>query len=110
MRKFTSFLCFAVITLFTTACATTVPLQSNFWNRKGATVMVALATLPEAFGPLLRSARMIRGWTQERLGAAAGVDAGAVSQLEREQRQPTWPEAARLLRVLGLQLVRGRSA
>lgn len=39
----------AVSVLLISGCATTVPLQSNFWEqRKGARVGVALASLPEA--------------------------------------------------------------
>jgi hypothetical protein len=48
VRKIASLCCFSAIVLFITACATTVPLQSNFWSRKGNTVVVAFATLPEA--------------------------------------------------------------
>jgi hypothetical protein len=59
MRRAAASLCLLVVVLLTATCASTVPLQSNFWNRKGATVVVALATLPEAHAHRLGSEMLL---------------------------------------------------
>jgi transcriptional regulator with XRE-family HTH domain len=41
------------------------------------------------FGLAVRAARRQRGWAQEQLSAAAGLDRTYVSGLERGQRNPT---------------------
>jgi hypothetical protein len=49
MRKsFVQVLFVSVCLVLIAGCATTVPLESSFWDRKGVRVGVALATLPDA--------------------------------------------------------------
>jgi hypothetical protein len=48
MRRSGVCLYLLVLALLAGGCASSVSLNSSFWNRKGETVMVALATLPDA--------------------------------------------------------------
>jgi DNA-binding XRE family transcriptional regulator len=55
-------------------------------------------------GQRLRHAREARHQTQVDLAAAAGISQGYLSQLERDEREPTLSIAARLAGVLGISL------
>jgi transcriptional regulator with XRE-family HTH domain len=58
------------------------------------------STISQAFGGVLRDARLKAGFTQERLALDAGIDRTFVSLLERGRRQPTIETLFRLAKVL----------
>jgi len=57
-----------------------------------------------AFGLAVRAARLARGWSQEQLSEAAGLDRTYVSSLERGLRNPTLTTQQRLAKALGMPL------
>jgi transcriptional regulator with XRE-family HTH domain len=54
-----------------------------------ALVSLSVHDLLKRFGLAVRAARRERGWAQEQLSEAAGLDRTYVSGLERGQRNPT---------------------
>jgi hypothetical protein len=48
MRRIALWIPLLTVALLAGACASSIPLNSSFWNRKGETVTVGLATLPDA--------------------------------------------------------------
>jgi transcriptional regulator with XRE-family HTH domain len=60
--------------------------------------------LRSAFGLAIRAARERRGWSQEQLADAAGLDRTYVSSLERGLRNPTLITQERLAQALGTPL------
>lgn len=52
----------------------------------------------------LKAARLARGWSLQKLGFRAGVQAPHLSQIERGLLKPYPPQAKRLARVLGLEV------
>jgi DNA-binding XRE family transcriptional regulator len=69
-------------------------------RRKATAVKLGALTL----GQRLRRVREARHQTQVDLAAAAGISQGYLSQLERDEREPTLSIAARLAGVLGISL------
>ena len=60
---------------------------------------------PDAtFGQRIRSAREAKGESQVSLAAAAGISQGYLSQIEADDREPTFSIAVRLARALDLSL------
>jgi transcriptional regulator with XRE-family HTH domain len=60
---------------------------------------------PQAsFGRAVRSVRLERGWTQEQLAAAAGLDRTYVSGLERGVRNPALSSQRRVALALAVDL------
>ena len=57
-----------------------------------------------SLGQTIRAAREARGQTQVNLAAATGISQGYLSQLERDEREPTLSIAARIARVLDMSL------
>jgi len=57
--------------------------------------------LRTALGLAVRAARVERGWTQEQLSEAAGLDRTYVSGLERGRRNPTLTTQKRVTDALG---------
>lgn len=55
-------------------------------------------------GQRIRTTREARGQSQVNLAAAAGISQGYLSQLERDEREPTLSIAARLARALDISL------
>jgi transcriptional regulator with XRE-family HTH domain len=53
------------------------------------------------FGERLRSTRRQRGWSQEFLGAQAGLDRSYVSSVERGEHNPSLETVVRLAHALG---------
>jgi ribosome-binding protein aMBF1 (putative translation factor) len=58
----------------------------------------------QTLGERIRAAREARGYTQVNLAAAAGISQGYLSQIERDEREPTLSIAARLAGALGVSL------
>jgi ribosome-binding protein aMBF1 (putative translation factor) len=56
------------------------------------------------FGQRIRSAREAKGESQVSLAAAAGISQGYLSQIETDDREPTFSIAVRLARALDLSL------
>jgi transcriptional regulator with XRE-family HTH domain len=56
------------------------------------------------FGLAVRAARRERGWAQEQLSEAAGLDRTYVSGLERGQRNPSLRTQERIASALGRSL------
>lgn len=52
----------------------------------------------------VKELRAARRWTLEQLAAAAGVSRSLISQIERQQVNPTFPVAYRLAQALGVSL------
>jgi transcriptional regulator with XRE-family HTH domain len=63
-----------------------------------------VSDLVARFGLAVRAARRERGWAQEELSAAAGLDRTYVSGLERGQRNPTLTTLERVASALGCSL------
>ncbi|MCG8595359.1 MAG: helix-turn-helix domain-containing protein [Kiloniellales bacterium] len=59
-------------------------------------------TPQDAFGSVLRSLRLARKLSQERLALEANLDRTFVSLLERGKRQPSLETLLRVAKVLGL--------
>ena len=64
----------------------------------------AMRDLRRPFGRAVRRARESRGWTQEKLSAAAGLDRTYISGLERGVRNPSLVTQGRIAEALGLPL------
>jgi transcriptional regulator with XRE-family HTH domain len=60
-----------------------------------------VSDLVARFGLAVRAARRERGWAQEQLSEAAGLDRTYVSGLERGQRNPTLTTQERIAVALG---------
>jgi transcriptional regulator with XRE-family HTH domain len=60
-----------------------------------------VSALVARFGLAVRAARRERGWAQEQLSEAAGLDRTYVSGLERGQRNPTLTTQERIAVALG---------
>jgi transcriptional regulator with XRE-family HTH domain len=60
-----------------------------------------VSDLVARFGLAVRAARRERGWAQEQLSEAAGLDRTYVSGLERGQRNPTLTTQERVAVALG---------
>lgn len=58
----------------------------------------------QTLGERVRIARETRGYTQVSLAAAAEISQGYLSQVERDEREPTLAIAARLATALGISL------
>ncbi|HEV2855133.1 MAG TPA: helix-turn-helix transcriptional regulator [Thermoanaerobaculia bacterium] len=56
----------------------------------------------EALKLLVYLLRRLRGWSQEELAAAAGIDASSVSHYERGKTVPSWKTVERLAAAVGL--------
>jgi transcriptional regulator with XRE-family HTH domain len=54
-----------------------------------------------AFGAVLRSLRVARGWSQEELGFHSGYDRTYISMLERGKKSPSLRTIVRLAASLG---------
>ena len=63
-----------------------------------------MSDLVARFGLAVRAARRERGWAQEQLSEAAGLDRTYVSGLERGQRNPTLTTQERIALALGCSL------
>lgn len=63
-----------------------------------------MSVLVTRFGLAVRAARRERGWAQEELSAAAGLDRTYISGLERGQRNPTLETLGRIAAALGCPL------
>lgn len=63
-----------------------------------------MSDLVTRFGLAVRAARRERGWAQEELSEAAGLDRTYVSGLERGQRNPTLTTQERIATALGCSL------
>lgn len=67
--------------------------------------MSSSTSSPDAtFGQRIRSARETKGESQLSLAAAAGISQGYLSQIEADDREPTFSIAVRLARALDLSL------
>jgi transcriptional regulator with XRE-family HTH domain len=60
--------------------------------------------LAVAFGAAVRTLRIQRGWTQDDLADAAGLQPTYVSDVERGERRPGLPNQGRLAAALGVKL------
>lgn len=60
--------------------------------------------LPDQLGPMLRAARLQRGWTQANVAKQLGVTTQAFSKLENNAGRASFDRIHRLCLVLGLQL------
>jgi len=69
-------------------------------SRKGKAAIQGEQTL----GQRIRAAREAGGMSQVSLAVAAQISQGYLSQLERDEREPTLSLAARIARALGLSL------
>lgn len=58
--------------------------------------------LSNAFGKVLRSARINAGLTQEKLGFEAGIQRKYVSELELGQKSPSLETVLRICRAVGV--------
>ena len=58
--------------------------------------------MPLAFGKVLRSQRLARGFSQEQLGFEAGVQRNFISLIELGQNQPTISTILKLANALGI--------
>jgi DNA-binding XRE family transcriptional regulator len=58
-----------------------------------------------SFGERLRAYRASRGMTQAELSKAVGIKQEQVSEYERDARQPGWRNVARLVQILGVDLI-----
>jgi len=63
-----------------------------------------VSDLVTRFGLAVRAARRERGWAQEELSEAAGLDRTYISGLERGQRNPTLTTQERIAAALGSSL------
>jgi transcriptional regulator with XRE-family HTH domain len=63
-----------------------------------------VSDLVARFGLAVRAARRERGWAQEELSEAAGLDRTYISGLERGQRNPTLTTQERIAAALGCSL------
>lgn len=55
------------------------------------------------FGEQVRALRLRQGWSQDRLGEAAGLNPKYVGELERASRNPSLTVVLRLARALGVE-------
>jgi transcriptional regulator with XRE-family HTH domain len=55
----------------------------------------------QVLGARIREARRARGWTQEALASAAGIDRSYVGGVERGERNPTFNTLCDICRALG---------
>jgi HTH-type transcriptional regulator/antitoxin HipB len=60
--------------------------------------------LPGQLGPMLRAARLQRGWTQADVASQLGITAQAVSKLESQAGRASFDRIHRLCLLLGLEL------
>jgi HTH-type transcriptional regulator/antitoxin HipB len=60
--------------------------------------------LPDQLGPMLRAARLQRGWTQADVAKQLGVTTQAVSKLENNAGRASFDRIHRLCLVLGQEL------
>lgn len=60
--------------------------------------------LPDQLGPMLRAARLRRGWTQADVAKQLGVTTQAVSKLESQAGRASFDRIHRLCLLLGLEL------
>lgn len=56
------------------------------------------------FGERLRALREERGWTQRELAERSGVPFPTVCNHEQGRRNPSWPQAVKLAKALGVSL------
>ncbi len=63
-----------------------------------------MAEIRRAFGLAVKLARTRRGWTQEQLGRAAGLDRGHVSRIERGDLDLTISTQQKIAAALGVTL------
>lgn len=63
-----------------------------------------MAELRRAFGEAVRLMRKRRGWSQEQLAEAAGLDRTYISGLERGTRNPALSTQERIAAALGVPL------
>lgn len=63
-----------------------------------------MSELRRSFGRAVREARAARSWSQEQLGAAAGLDRTYISGLERGTRNPSLLTQERIAAALGVAL------
>ena len=62
-----------------------------------------LSSVPDDFGRNLRDARISKGWSQARLGSAAGLQRETIVRLEAGARRPCPDSVFRLRTALGLE-------
>ena len=60
--------------------------------------------LPDQLGPMLRAARLQRGWTQADVAGQLGITTQAVSKLESQAGRASFERIHRLCLLLGLEL------
>ncbi|WP_329742965.1 helix-turn-helix transcriptional regulator [Dyella sp. A6] len=60
--------------------------------------------LPDQLGPMLRAARLQRGWTQADVARQLGITTQAVSKLESQAGRASFDRIHRLCLLLGLEL------
>lgn len=60
--------------------------------------------LPDQLGPMLRAARLKRGWTQADIASELGITTQAVSKLENHAGHASFDRIHRLCLLLGLEL------
>src|SRR5436189_5942599 len=61
-------------------------------------------TITQHLGDRVRQLRAERGWSLEQLAAASGVSRSMLSQIEREQANPTLAVALRIAQAFGMSL------
>jgi transcriptional regulator with XRE-family HTH domain len=89
------------------ACAAVIMTGHHRLERNVDPLCLAcLAGRPDSpFGVRLKACRLAAGLTAELLAARSGVPLHAIRCLERRCRRPRWEVVARLVRVLGADLV-----
>src|SRR5205809_4952949 len=73
-------------------------------NRKPAAAAPPAEAVNRELGSRVRQLRTARGWSLEALAAASGVSRSMLSQIEREQANPTLAVTLRIARAFGLTL------
>lgn len=76
-------------------------IRSQLAERRKAEVRLSGG---QTLGQRIRAAREARGFSQVSLAAAALISQGYLSQVERDEREPTLSIAAHLARALGMSL------
>jgi len=80
-------------------------LRDRRMSEAGAAEAYQAARLAYELGRAVRSLRELRGWSQSRLGKAAGMTQPAVARFEAGGTVPTLPVLERLADALGAELV-----
>ena len=73
-------------------------------SRKPASAVPPADTINRELGSRVRQLRNLQNWSLEELAAASGVSRSMLSQIEREQANPTLAVTLRIARAFGLSL------